>query len=160
MSTPQVFRHPISGIYAQCLPQSRDLVCPITEISIQASSYHASLHAGKILAKECACQYFAMMTIPWTHRCRGTHSTGCGGDWEISVGVKIGDHGTRGESGTWVLYCRMLGGDVSREWRWRYGISLMDWGSDLCDTVEEFLDFYAHFRKQEEDDVDARDFEH
>jgi hypothetical protein len=37
--------------------------------------------------------------------------------------------------------------------KWRYGVHDEDWRSDLYDSVEEFLNFYAHFNEQTEEGV-------
>lgn len=71
-------------------------------------------------------------------------------DWEIAVACKLGS-GTRGSSGSVVAYCRKTTAGLN--WQWRYGSFADGWGTDLFDTVEEFLAFHAHFGEQTEEQV-------
>jgi hypothetical protein len=71
-------------------------------------------------------------------------------DWEIAIAVKIGGGGPREWGGSYALYCRNEG---NKQWKWRYGIHDEEWGSDVYDSVEAFLDFYAHFREQTEEEA-------
>ncbi|OIW32847.1 hypothetical protein CONLIGDRAFT_695032 [Coniochaeta ligniaria NRRL 30616] len=68
-------------------------------------------------------------------------------DWEVAVAFQFG--GAPFTGGSLALYCRKDG----KEWKWRYGIYDDDWCSDAYDSVEEFLDYYAHFREQTEEEV-------
>lgn len=68
-------------------------------------------------------------------------------DWEVAVAFQFGRAPFTG--GSFALYCRKEG----KEWKWRYGIYDDDWCSDAYDSVEEFLDYYPHFREQTEEDV-------
>jgi hypothetical protein len=70
-------------------------------------------------------------------------------DWEIAIAFKIGG-GPRGWGGSYALYCRNEGNE---QWKWRYGVHDEDWSSDVYDSVEEFLGFYAHFRETTEEQV-------
>jgi hypothetical protein len=70
-------------------------------------------------------------------------------DWEIAIAFKIGG-GPGGWGGSYALYCR---NEDNEQWKWRYGVHDDDWGSDVYDSVEEFLGFYAHFREQTEERV-------
>lgn len=70
-------------------------------------------------------------------------------DWEIAIAFKIGA-GPRGWGGSFALYCR---NEDNEQWKWRYGVHDEDWCSDIYDSVEEFLGFYAHFREQTEESV-------
>jgi hypothetical protein len=70
-------------------------------------------------------------------------------DWEIAVAFRIGG-GPRSWGGSYALYCR---NDGNEQWKWRYGLHDEEWCSDIYDSVEEFLGFYAHFREQTEEDV-------
>ncbi|KAK5111609.1 hypothetical protein LTR85_011787 [Meristemomyces frigidus] len=65
-------------------------------------------------------------------------------DWEIAVAFRIGV-GIRGWGGSYALFCRNEG---HKQWRWRYGVHDEDWYSDVYDSVEEFLEFYAHFKEE------------
>jgi hypothetical protein len=69
-------------------------------------------------------------------------------DWEVAVAFQFGEAPFSG--GSFALYCRK---EDNKEWKWRYGIYDGDWCSDAYDSVEEFLDYYAHFREQTEEDV-------
>jgi hypothetical protein len=75
--------------------------------------------------------------------------TGIWEEWEIALAVKIGS-GPRSWGGSYVLYCR---NDEYMEWKWRYGVHDDDWRSDVYDTLEAYLEFYAHFREQKEEKV-------
>lgn len=57
------------------------------------------------------------------------------------------------------MYCRPVGEEDSG-WRWRYGVrDEIDYESELFDTVEEFLPWYAHFNEQISDTLEAVPFE-
>lgn len=75
-------------------------------------------------------------------------------EWEIAVGVKSGE-GPRGGSGVWIVYCRRIsrrggeGEDGEFCWKLRYGIrDELDYESELFDSLEGFLAWYAHFNEQ------------
>lgn len=70
-------------------------------------------------------------------------------DWEIAVAFQIGQAPFTG--GSFALYCRKE--DSAKQWKWRYGIHDGDWCSDVYDSVEDFLDYYAHFREQTTEEV-------
>jgi hypothetical protein len=70
-------------------------------------------------------------------------------DWEIAIAFKIGS-GPRGWGGSYAIYCR---NEDNEQWKWRYGVHDEDWRSDVYDSVEEFLGFYAHFRETTEERV-------
>jgi hypothetical protein len=70
-------------------------------------------------------------------------------DWEIAVAFQIGQAPFPG--GSFALYCRKA--DSAKQWKWRYGIHDGDWCSDVYDSVEDFLDYYAHFRGQTTEEV-------
>jgi hypothetical protein len=70
-------------------------------------------------------------------------------DWEIAIAFKIGG-GNFAIGGSSVLYCR---NKDNEQWKWRYGVYDGDWCSDVYDSVEEFLGFYAHFRESTEEQV-------
>ncbi|KAF8866262.1 hypothetical protein BDZ45DRAFT_735544 [Acephala macrosclerotiorum] len=70
-------------------------------------------------------------------------------DWEIAVAFKVGG-GPRSWGGSYALYCRH---EENEQWKWRYGVHDEDWRSDVYDSVEEFLGFYAHFEEQTEEEV-------
>ena len=65
-------------------------------------------------------------------------------DWEIAVAVKTGV-GPRDWGGCYALFCR---NESHERWQWRYGVHDGDWRSYVYDTVEDFLEFYAHFGEQ------------
>jgi hypothetical protein len=71
-------------------------------------------------------------------------------DWDIAIAVHPGD-GPRSASGPWMLYCRRAGDEHSK-WQWRYGErDEIDYQSELFDTLEEFLAFYARSGEQTEE---------
>jgi hypothetical protein len=70
-------------------------------------------------------------------------------DWEITVAFKIGG-GNCGDCGSYALYCR---NEDNKQWKWRYGIYDDTWYSNVYNSVEEFLSFYAHFKEQTEEGV-------
>ncbi|KAK4543199.1 hypothetical protein LTR36_005749 [Oleoguttula mirabilis] len=70
-------------------------------------------------------------------------------DWEIAVAFKIGG-GPRSWGGSYALLCRNEDND---ERKWRYGVHDEEWESGIYDSVEEFLEFYAHFTEQTEEDI-------
>ncbi|QGI57950.1 hypothetical protein CEK26_000076 [Fusarium fujikuroi] len=70
-------------------------------------------------------------------------------DWEISIAFKIGG-GPRSWGGTYALYCR---NDDHEQWKWRYGVHDEEWYSDVYESVEDYLEFYTHFREQTEEEL-------
>jgi hypothetical protein len=66
-------------------------------------------------------------------------------DWEIAVAFKIGGGPRWG--GSYALYCRREE-DHDEPLKWRYSVHDEDWQSDVYDSVEGFLGFYAHFKEQ------------
>ncbi|KAL7897586.1 hypothetical protein HDV63DRAFT_367775 [Trichoderma sp. SZMC 28014] len=68
-------------------------------------------------------------------------------DWEIAVAFQIGKS-EFALAGTCAIYCRHTEDDDNKEWKWRYGIFDEDWHSDMYNSVEEFLVFYAHHKEQ------------
>lgn len=76
----------------------------------------------------------------------------CWEDWELAVGVHIGD-GPLGWSGTWLVYCRRPKQDG--DWKWRYGLSIeYQFQSELFDSLESFLAWYSQFQQQTEEDLE------
>jgi hypothetical protein len=76
--------------------------------------------------------------------------TGIWEEWEIAVASKIGGGPRWG--GSYALYCRRQ--EASDEpFKWRYGVHDEDWRSEVYDSVEEFLGFYAHFKEQTEQEI-------
>jgi hypothetical protein len=71
-------------------------------------------------------------------------------DWEIAVAFYTG-RGPFALCGSCAIYCRHTEDDANKEWKWRYGIFDMEWHSDMYNSVEEFLAFYAHHRVQTEE---------
>lgn len=67
--------------------------------------------------------------------------------------MKTGDAPFPG--GGFVVYCKQetIEGRLIRPWKWRYGLCDGDWGSELYDTLEEFLAYYAHHSEQTEEDA-------
>ncbi|KAG5790726.1 hypothetical protein H9Q69_010220 [Fusarium xylarioides] len=90
--------------------------------------------------------------VPVRSDAEGEHNqlTGLWEDWEIAIVFKIGG-GPRGWGGSFALYCSS---EEKEEWKWRYGVHDEEWYSNVYDNVEEFLDFYAHFNEQTEDDLE------
>jgi hypothetical protein len=70
-------------------------------------------------------------------------------DWEIAIAFKIGG-GPFSWCGSYALYCC---NKDNQQWKWRYSVHDEDWCSDVYNSVEEFLSFYAHFKKQTEERV-------
>ncbi|KAF5621668.1 hypothetical protein F25303_12231 [Fusarium sp. NRRL 25303] len=70
-------------------------------------------------------------------------------DWEIAIAFKIGS-GPRSWGGTYALYCR---NDDHEQWKWRYGVHDEEWYSDVYENVEDYLEFYTHFREQTEEEL-------
>ncbi|KAK4506059.1 hypothetical protein PRZ48_004024 [Zasmidium cellare] len=66
--------------------------------------------------------------------------------WRVAVAVCVGDGG-------FAVYCKDNDGDDEKNC-WRYGLSDPKdvFMSELYDTIEEFLEFYAEFNKQSEED--------
>lgn len=74
-------------------------------------------------------------------------------EWDIAVACRLGQGpGPEHDGLSLALYCRQ--DDEAPEWGWRYGLCRDDWCSDIYDTVEQFLDFYAHFREQTEEQAE------
>ncbi|KAH8696550.1 hypothetical protein BGW36DRAFT_398071 [Talaromyces proteolyticus] len=69
-------------------------------------------------------------------------------EWEVSIAFKIG--GSLFWGGSYALYCR---NQNNEQWNWRYAVHDGDWRSNLYDSVEEFLGFYAHFGEETEEDI-------
>lgn len=71
------------------------------------------------------------------------------GEWDnhvVALAVGIGNGG-------FVAYCRKLDDtDDADRWRWKYGLWDPEFETALYDTVEEFLEFYADFNKESEED--------
>ncbi|KAI7472645.1 hypothetical protein KC357_g5660 [Hortaea werneckii] len=74
-------------------------------------------------------------------------------DCEIALGVQIG-------YGGFAVYCRRLDGKELQSvsdsagtsgWDWRYGLTDLEYESDLYDTIEEFLEFYAEHNREDVD---------
>lgn len=68
-------------------------------------------------------------------------------DWEIAVAFQTGK-GPFALCGSCAIYCRHTEDDDNKEWKWRYGMFDGDWHSDMYNSVEEFLAFYAHHKEQ------------
>lgn len=71
-------------------------------------------------------------------------------DWDITIACRLGT-GLRGFSGGVTLYCRKE--SASLDWQWRYGIYDEGWCSDVYNTIEEFLTWYAHYHEQTAEEV-------
>ncbi|KJX99030.1 hypothetical protein TI39_contig377g00016 [Zymoseptoria brevis] len=69
-------------------------------------------------------------------------------EWNVSVAIKIGDGCSISNGGSFALYCREA---EAGEWKWRYAVHDGQWCSDVYETLEEYLEFYAHFGEQSED---------
>jgi hypothetical protein len=89
------------------------------------------------------------VTVPIREDEREGHNelSGLWEDWEIAIALKIGG-GPFSWCGSYVLCCR---NKDNKQWKWRYGVHDEDWCSDVYDSVEEFLGFYAHFREETEE---------
>ncbi|PTB75612.1 hypothetical protein M440DRAFT_1457782, partial [Trichoderma longibrachiatum ATCC 18648] len=72
--------------------------------------------------------------------------------WEIAVAFVTGK-GPFALCGSCAIYCSHKEDDANKEWKWRYGIFDGEWCSDLYNSVEEFLGFYAHHNEQTEEMV-------
>lgn len=77
-------------------------------------------------------------------------------DWEIAVAFRTGT-GSFALCGSCAIYCRHTEDDDNKEWKWRYGMFDGGWHSDMYNSVEEFLAFYAHHKEQTEETV-RKDF--
>ncbi|KUJ15118.1 uncharacterized protein LY89DRAFT_685938 [Mollisia scopiformis] len=71
-------------------------------------------------------------------------------EWNIAVAFQIGSGPQTG--GSFALYCRRVEAN-DEPFKWRYGIHVDHWGSEVYDSVEEFLGFYGHFKEQTEQDI-------
>ncbi|CZR50145.1 uncharacterized protein PAC_00017 [Phialocephala subalpina] len=71
-------------------------------------------------------------------------------DWEIAVVFNLG-RGPR-VGGGYALYCRREAAN-DEAFKWRYGVQDEEWYSDVYDSIEEFLGFYAHFNEQTEQEI-------
>ncbi|SMQ50250.1 unnamed protein product [Zymoseptoria tritici ST99CH_3D7] len=69
-------------------------------------------------------------------------------EWDIAVAIKIGDGCSISNGGSFALYCREA---EAGEWKWRYAVHDGEWCSDVYETLQEYLEFYAHFGEQSED---------
>ncbi|OTA07312.1 hypothetical protein A9Z42_0081920 [Trichoderma parareesei] len=70
--------------------------------------------------------------------------------WEIAVAFETGG-GPFALCGSCAIYCSSKEDDGNKEWKWRYGIFDGGWCSDMYNSVEEFLGYYAHFKEQTEE---------
>ncbi|KAK5692222.1 hypothetical protein LTR17_025463 [Elasticomyces elasticus] len=73
-------------------------------------------------------------------------------DWylengDIELCVKIGRNEEHSWGGSYLLWCRRSANDP---WQWRYAAHADENVSDIYDTLEEYLAFYAHFNEQYE----------
>jgi hypothetical protein len=78
-------------------------------------------------------------------------------DWclehgDIELCVKIGRNEMHGWGGSYLLWCRQSADDP---WQWRYAAHADEEASDVYDTLEEYLAFYAHFNEDDEDDIQS-----
>nr|OQO30424.1 hypothetical protein B0A51_03054 [Rachicladosporium sp. CCFEE 5018] len=76
-------------------------------------------------------------------------------DWYLEHGnielcIKIGRNEEHGWGGSYLLWCRRSADDP---WQWRYAAHADEEPSDVYDTLEEYLEFYAHFNEQDEADM-------
>ncbi|KAK5114079.1 hypothetical protein LTR85_010385 [Meristemomyces frigidus] len=76
-------------------------------------------------------------------------------EWEIAVAVQIGAQSDDGfNGGGLALFCGNEDDPYHGQWKWRYGIRDCEESvSDVYDSVEDFLAFYAHFREQTEEQI-------
>lgn len=94
--------------------------------------------------------------------------------WKKAVAIKIGS-ALFDPAGTFALYCRRLRDDEKEEldygyddddkvireeekdgdydWKWRYGTHDGEWHGTLCDSVECFLVWYAHWKEPNKSDI-------
>ncbi|KAK5713652.1 hypothetical protein LTR15_011352 [Elasticomyces elasticus] len=73
-------------------------------------------------------------------------------EWDLENGdielcVKIGRNEEHSWGGSYLLWCRRSANDP---WQWRYAAHADENVSDIYDTLEEYLAFYAHFNEQDE----------
>lgn len=73
-------------------------------------------------------------------------------DWEIAAAFQTGK-GSFALCGSCAIYCRNKEDDDNKEWKWRYGMFDGDWHTDMYNSVEEFLGYYAHHNEQTEERV-------
>ncbi|KAK6429237.1 hypothetical protein LTR95_014619 [Oleoguttula sp. CCFEE 5521] len=76
-------------------------------------------------------------------------------DWYLERGhielcIKIGRNEEHSWGGSYLLWCRRSANDP---WQWRYAAHADEEASEVYDTLEEYLTFYAHFNEQDEGDI-------
>ncbi|KAL7918370.1 hypothetical protein ACQKWADRAFT_304272 [Trichoderma austrokoningii] len=73
-------------------------------------------------------------------------------DWEIALAFQIGK-GPFALCGSCAIYCRHIEDNHKKEWKWRYAMFDGDWQTDMFDSIEEFLAYYAHHDEQTEEGI-------
>ena len=71
-------------------------------------------------------------------------------DGDVELCVKIGRNEEHGWGGSYILWCRR---SADESWQWRYAAHADEEASDIYDTLEEYLAFYAHFNEEDEADM-------
>lgn len=71
-------------------------------------------------------------------------------DWEIAIACKLGA-GLRSLSGGLTLFCRKPSAGL--DWQWRYGLYDEGWCSEMYNSIEDFLAWYAHHNEQTAEQV-------
>ncbi|GAB1730568.1 hypothetical protein NU195Hw_g9392t1 [Hortaea werneckii] len=141
------------------------LVRAICGVGLPRYRYHGELHQLKFLSDvhmdedEDGSNEDGWVALPITldtppEDIKNDPSLGLPQEWadcEVALGVQIG-------YGGFAVYCRRLHGEEpqsvpngadAQEWDWRYGLTDFEYESDLYDTIEEFLEFYAEHNQQE-----------
>jgi hypothetical protein len=76
--------------------------------------------------------------------------------WDVAAAVRLAK-GDMNPSTTLALFCRdEYDEENSSEWAWRYGICDEEWCSELFDDIESFLDWFATYGVQTEEDVNRQ----
>lgn len=63
-------------------------------------------------------------------------------DCEVAMAVGVGEY-------SFAVYCRRHNGDGDGEWGWKFGQQEPPCNSGLYDTIEEFLEWYAEWPRQD-----------
>lgn len=83
----------------------------------------------------------------------------CMEGWEVSVAVNVTAWPIGYLYGTFVVYCCRRSGEGGSgsgggNWQWRLGYQRDSFWSQLYDTVEEYLAWYAHYKEQTADNIE------
>ncbi|GIZ46912.1 hypothetical protein CKM354_001001800 [Cercospora kikuchii] len=80
-------------------------------------------------------------------------------DWDISVASNMSSWPEKFSDGTFVLYCcrqqETEDSHLVKTWDWRYGFQRGIFSSELFESVEEYLAWYAHWDEQTEGNTES-----